>query len=176
MTEIALTKTGFTAGVLSPSLFARVDLSKFDLGAKRLENFLVHAEGGVSNRPGTEFVLRARGGAVRLVPFVFSSEQTYVLELGERYLRVVKDGAAVTEPARAVAGVALGEPVVLTVPGHGYADGDWLFLEGLAGPEALNGRFYEAAVADADALALADLDGRPIGGGGLPAWSGGGTL
>lgn len=176
MTEIALTKSGFTAGVLSPALFARVDLSKFDLGARRLENFLVHAEGGVSNRPGTEFVIRARGSQVRLIPFAFSSEQTYVLELGEQYLRVIKDGAVVTGPSRGLAGVTLGAPVALAVPGHGCAEGDWVFLEGLAGPEALNGRFYAVSVLDADNLTLADLDGLPLDGTGLAAWGGGGAL
>ncbi|SMF64690.1 hypothetical protein SAMN06265365_12329 [Tistlia consotensis] len=175
MSDIALTKSGFTAGVLSPALFARVDLSKFDLGAKTLENFLVHAEGGVSNRPGTEFVLRARGDRIRLIPFAFSTEQTYVLELGEGYLRVVKDGAVVTEPSRAVAGVAPGDPVVLTVAGHGYGNGDWIFLEGLTGPTALNGRFWAVTVTGADSVSLSDLDGRPLDGTGLPAWSGGGT-
>lgn len=175
MSDIALQKAGFTAGVLSPALFARVDLAKFDLGAKTLENFVVHAEGGVSNRPGTEFVLRALGERVRLVPFAFSTEQTYVLELGAGYLRVLKDGAAVTEPAQAVTAVAPGEPVALTVPGHGWASGDWIFLEALGGLEALNGRFYRIALTGPDEVTLADLDGQAVDGAGLPAWTGGGT-
>lgn len=176
MTDLALTKAGFTAGVLSPALFARLDLSKFDLGAKTLENFLVHAEGGVSNRPGTEFVLRALGERVRLLPFAFSSEQTYVLELGEGYLRVIKDGAVVTEPSRAVTGLATGNPVSLTVPGHGYADGDWIFLEGLEGPGELNGRFWAVGVTDAESFTLSDLDGQGLDGAGLAAWTGGGAV
>lgn len=176
MTEIALTKTGFAAGVLSPALFARVDLSKFDLGAKRLENFLVQAEGGVANRPGTEFVVRALGGQVRLLPFAFSSEQTYVLELGAGYLRVLKDGAVVTEPSLAVAGVTLDGAVALSVPGHGYAAGDWLFVEGLGGPEALNGRFWEVAAVAGDSVTLAEPGGSALDGADLTAWSGGGAV
>ena len=54
-------------------------------------------QGGISNRPGLEFVAECVSGtlATRLIPFEFNTEQTYILEFGNLYMRVVKDGAQV---------------------------------------------------------------------------------
>jgi len=58
---------------------------------------LVHTHGGVSNRPGTKYVSSVKDSAkaVRLIPFQFSTEQSYMLEFGDLYMRVYKDGAIV---------------------------------------------------------------------------------
>lgn len=84
----------FSGGVFSPSLYSRVDLAKYSTGLKTAKNFFVHPHGGASNRQGTEYVAAAKTAAkkCRLVPFEFSLEQTYVLEMGEGYTRIYKDG------------------------------------------------------------------------------------
>ena len=46
----------FSGGVISPSVFSRVDLAKFGTAVKTLRNFFVRAEGGTSNRAGFQFV------------------------------------------------------------------------------------------------------------------------
>ena len=46
----------FAAGELAPSLWARVDLAKYHVGAKTMRNFYVLASGGAANRPGTAFI------------------------------------------------------------------------------------------------------------------------
>lgn len=86
-------QTNFTAGELSPRLAGRVDLAKYANGAQRLENVIVQAHGGVSRRPGMRFVAATKETAkpVRLLPFEFSAEQAYVLELGDRYMRFYRD-------------------------------------------------------------------------------------
>lgn len=70
----------------------------------------------------------------------------------------------------AVTGVACADPVRVTAPGHGFEDGDTVLLEGLAGPETLNGGRYAVSGADEDAFDLAGVDGAD-----LPAWTSGGT-
>ena len=87
----------FSAGEMSDDLFGRIDLDKYQSGAKRLKNFIVHAHGGVSNRPGTRFVAAAKDEteAVRLIPFLYNKEQAYVLEMGHQYCRVISDGGVV---------------------------------------------------------------------------------
>lgn len=89
-----LAQRSFAAGEVAPALYARTDLSKYQTGCRTLRNFLVQRHGGASNRPGTELVREvkdsSRGG--RLIPWIFNDEQTYVLELGERYLRIHQDG------------------------------------------------------------------------------------
>ena len=82
--------TNFNAGELSPLLFCRNDLEKYISGAKCMENFQVLPQGGIQNRPGTEFIAEVRDSSrnVRLVPFEFNVEQAYVLEFGDLYVRI----------------------------------------------------------------------------------------
>jgi hypothetical protein len=94
---IAVPQRSFSGGELAPSLHARSDLAKYSSGAKTLRNMFVLPHGGASNRPGTKFVAEVKNSAarVRLIPFQFSSSQTYVLEFGNLYMRVYSNGAQV---------------------------------------------------------------------------------
>lgn len=87
----------FTAGVLSPALWARVDLAKYATGLKKALNLFVHPHGGVSNRAGTEFIREVKASANKtwLIPFQFNTAQSYVLEFGDLYFRVFKNGGLV---------------------------------------------------------------------------------
>lgn len=87
----------FAAGELSPSLWARVDLAKYRIGARTLRNMIVHPHGGASNRPGTQFVYEIPGNA-RLIPFEFSVTQAYVLVFSNNEMRILKDGGLVVYP------------------------------------------------------------------------------
>lgn len=90
-----ISQPSFSAGEISPSVYGRVDLARFYTGLRTCRNFIVRQYGGVSNRPGTEFVAEVKDSAdtTRLFPFVFSSDQAYVVEMGDAYLRFVRDGA-----------------------------------------------------------------------------------
>lgn len=95
-------KSSFCGGEFAPSLYARIDLAKYSIGARTLRNFIIHPHGGISNRPGLEYIATGRtdGKKIRLIPFEFSTTQTYVLEFGEYYTRFFKDGAPLSlEPA-----------------------------------------------------------------------------
>jgi hypothetical protein len=93
----SLPQRSFSGGELAPSLHSRVDLAKYQSGCKTLRNFFVHAHGGASNRPGLKYIATVKDSAarVRLIPFQFSSSQTYVLEFGNLYMRVFTNGAQV---------------------------------------------------------------------------------
>ncbi len=84
-----LLKHSFAGGILSPSIGARVDLSKYHIGAADLKNFIVHSSGGISNRAGLEFVSYTKNSAekARLISFIFSRGQAYNLEFGVGYIR-----------------------------------------------------------------------------------------
>lgn len=101
--------TNFTAGELSPRLDGRTDVAKYFNGCKKLQNFVVHPHGGASRRPGTIFVREVKNSAhnVRLIPFEFNVTQTYILEFGDQYFRVHKDGGTV---------VSGGSPVEVATP------------------------------------------------------------
>ena len=98
--------TSFVAGELSPRLTGRTDLQKYFQGCETLENFLIHPHGGATRRPGTRFVAEVKTSSLetRLVPFQFNVTQAYVLEFGNNYFRIYKDGGQVTSgsPATAV--------------------------------------------------------------------------
>lgn len=87
----------FTAGELSPRLDGRTDLDKYFNGCKQLRNFITHPHGGASRRPGTLFVNEVKNSAnnARLIPFEFNVEQAYILEFGDQYFRIHKDGGTV---------------------------------------------------------------------------------
>jgi|GEM_PF-568160 len=83
-----LTQPSFAGGEVSPAVAARVDLSKRAVGAERAENFISEVTGGMKSRPGLQFIAEAKTtGTVRLIPFEFNTEQTYILELGDQYMR-----------------------------------------------------------------------------------------
>jgi len=99
MRKLAQMQASFAAGELAPNLYARVDLEKFATGLRTCRNFVVNPTGGVSNRAGFVFVAESGDStnAVRIFPFEFNDEQTYILEFGNLYIRVIKDGAQIVE-------------------------------------------------------------------------------
>ena len=84
----------FAGGELSEAMYGRVDMAKYSIGLAQALNSFIHAYGGVSNRPGTEYIAGVKDHLkkVRLVPFQFSTEQAYILEFGHNYIRFYKDG------------------------------------------------------------------------------------
>ncbi|MGJ5032267.1 hypothetical protein ACQR1I_35895 [Bradyrhizobium sp. HKCCYLS2038] len=97
MSELRTYQPSFTAGELSPALAARVDLAKYGSGLKTAINVFVHPHGGASNRAGTEFIREVKTSANngRLIPFQFNTEQSYILEFGNLYFRVFRNGGVV---------------------------------------------------------------------------------
>jgi hypothetical protein len=90
--------TNFTMGELSPRLYGRVDWEKYQRGCVTLENFLIQPQGGVTRRPGLRFVseVKTSATATRLIPFRMSEDTSYVLEVGNLYIRFYKNGAQLT--------------------------------------------------------------------------------
>ncbi|MDM3889674.1 hypothetical protein [Pseudomonas juntendi] len=87
----------FSAGEVAPATYARVDLGRYYTALKTCRNFVVLPEGGVQNRSGLKFITGMKSNAVRgrLIPFQFSTEQTYILEFGNLYIRFISMGGQV---------------------------------------------------------------------------------
>lgn len=90
-------QTSFAVGEVSPYLHGRVDLNKYKTGAAKMSNFMVDYKGGAAKRPGTRFVGTTPYpfNPLILVPFQFNESQTYVLEIGHFYMRVITNGGYV---------------------------------------------------------------------------------
>ena len=93
MPRTTLALTSFVSGELGSKLDGRTDFDKYRTGCKTLENFLVHPQGAATRRVGTQFVNEVKTSAnkTRLIPFEFSTTQTYILEFGNQYIRFYKD-------------------------------------------------------------------------------------
>ena len=87
-------QTSFNAGELSPQLYGRPDLAKYENGVKQLFNMVCLPHGPATRRMGTEFVARVKDHSkiVKLFEYEFSTEQAYILEFGENYIRFFMDG------------------------------------------------------------------------------------
>lgn len=90
---IAPAQTSFNAGLLSPYWAARVDMAKYGNGCYALNNFIPIPQGPARRRMGTRFVAPTKNGSHRswLSRFVFSEDDSYVLEFGDHYIRFFTD-------------------------------------------------------------------------------------
>lgn len=125
---------------------------------------MVKRHGGAQNRPGTVFVAEVKDSSktVRLLPFIFNTEQTYILEFGDQYMRVIRDGAQVTETAKTITAVTQANPAQVTAAGHGYSNGDEVFINGVVGMVELNNRNFKVAGITANTFTLQEMDGTPL--------------
>lgn len=90
MARVTLIQTNFTAGELSPRMLGRVDIARYQNGAEKVENAWPVVHGGAVRRDGMLFCAAAKypDRRCRLVPYVFNTEQAYMVEFGDLYLRV----------------------------------------------------------------------------------------
>lgn len=84
----------FAGGVISPSLHGRIDVNKYDIGLRVGSNIFVHAHGGVSSRPGTQFIGEVMDHAVvhRLIPFKRDFDDQYVMVMGDQEMKIIFNG------------------------------------------------------------------------------------
>lgn len=118
-----LAQINFSAGEIAPSLYARTDLVQYLTGLRTCFNFLIRKHGGAWNRPGTKYVCSTKSGSTskaKLIPFIFNSDQTYVIEAGNLYFRFLRNGVPVT-----VSGVAA------YAGGTAYVIGDLVVSDGI---------------------------------------------
>lgn len=157
-------QTSFAAGELSPTLYARVDLSKYHIGAARLLNFFVDYRGGASNRPGFEYICRARSSTsiTRLIPFQFSTIQTYMLEFSDFAVRVIKNGAQELNPAKTIIGVTNANPGVFNVTAHGYVVSQQIYILATGMTQINNKDYFINSVIDADHFTIRDWNNNVI--------------
>lgn len=85
----------FVGGEVTPEFFGQIADAKFQTGLATCRNFIVLPHGPVANRSGTKFVKAVKTVAkrTRMIPFIFSSSQTFAVEVGEGYMRFHTAGA-----------------------------------------------------------------------------------
>ena len=148
MARSTIAFTNFTAGELSPRLDGRTDLGKYFNGCKTLENMVVHPHGAATRRPGTKFIheVKTSSAQTRLIPFEFSTTQTYIMEFGNQYIRFFKDNGIITESNKTISGATQANPGVITATSHGYSNGDHIIISSVVGMTELNGKTFKVGV------------------------------
>ena len=88
----------FNAGEFGERMAARTQFEKYANAGALMENLLPLPQGGFSSRPGTRYVTAARSASVSpwLIPFVFSTTQSYILEMGESAMRFFRNQGRIT--------------------------------------------------------------------------------
>jgi len=166
----------FASGELSPKVRGRFDLKIFQNGAERMENFIAETQGPARFRTGLRFVNHTRLNQIAfLLEFQFNDEQSYILEFTALKLRIHKDNANILETAQVITGATQANPVVITIAGHPFSNGDEVFISGVVGMTELNSKFFLVANAGANTFELTDVDGNNIDSTGFTAYSSAGT-
>lgn len=166
----------FAGGEISPQLFDRLDLDKYQTGLGLCQNAWVMPQGPAQNRPGFQYVQRTKFSEFnsRLLQFAYSTQQTFCLEFGEGYIRFHTGGATLLEPALAINSVSNNNPAVFqTASAHGLTAGQWVQLSNIPAMPLLEGAWgIVSNVPSTTLFELTDLDGLPISTVSMPTFSG----
>jgi len=167
----------FTAGELSSSMEGRTDFAKYFNGATTIENFVVMPHGPVMRRPGTYFVseIKTSSTSTRLIPFTFSTTQTYILEFGNQYIRFFKDDGQIVEGDKTITGITAADPAVVTSSSHGYSDGDFVTISSVVGMTEVNNKTFKVSNKTTNTFELQDVDGNDINSSAYTTYSSAGT-
>jgi hypothetical protein len=98
MSRATTIQSNFTTGEIDPLLKARIDINQYYNALEEARNVLIQPQGGVERRPGLQFVsdVTSAGSSFRLVPFEFSTTQSYMLLFANNKMFVFKDKELVT--------------------------------------------------------------------------------
>jgi hypothetical protein len=103
--------TDFTKGELNGKFSGRFDLDLYNKGVQKLENWVPFTQGGVRSRAGMRYlgVTGGTGAKARLIPFVVSETNPFVLEFTNNLIRIWKGTARVGAPTEVVSTYTLAQ-------------------------------------------------------------------
>jgi hypothetical protein len=97
-------QTNFATGELDPLLRARVDLDAYRNALEEATNVVVQPQGGIRRRPGLRYVTslpssgaQSAANGVRLIPFEFSTSDSYMLCFTHNRMHIFKNGSQVLD-------------------------------------------------------------------------------
>ena len=95
MAEIRTDNVSFAGGELTSEMFGRIDDEKYKSGLALCQNFLVKPHGPVANRAGLAYVSEVKDSskAVRVIPYIYSIDQNFCIEVNEGCFRFHTLGA-----------------------------------------------------------------------------------
>lgn len=144
---VQLIQPSFARGEIGPALYGRVDVSAYAVALRIAKNVIIHAYGGASNRPGLRYIgpvasQAHQGDPPKLLEFEFNTTDTYMLEFGHKYMRVIRNDAHVLQAPVNITGISNGTTPLVQAVAHGFSDGDDVYITGVGGMEEVNGQWF----------------------------------
>lgn len=174
----ALSQPSFARGEISPSLYGRTDTAAYRVALRTARNINIRQYGGAENRAGLQFIgpVKDHTKAVRVIPFQFKATDAYIIEMGNLYMRFIRNDSYVTETAVNITGITQANPAVVTATSHGYSNGDQVYISGVSGMTEVNGKWYKIANQTTNTFELTTQEtGSNVDSSGYTAYSSGGT-
>lgn len=166
----------FSSGEASSKLRGRADTVPYNTAAETLENVLATKYGSVFRTPGTRYVAQSKDSstAKRLIPFIFSTGDSYMLEFGNLYIRFYQTGGSIVEASKTITGITQANPGVVSSTAHSYSNGDYVDISGVVGMTEVNGKRFIVANKNTNDYELTDEDGNNVDTTSYTAYSSGG--
>ena len=96
MAHVAPIYPSFARGEVSPLMLGRIDIEQYPTCLEKCRNAYIRPYGCITRLTGTEFISQTKNsGKVRLLKFVFSPTDSYIIECGAGYFRFYQNGAPV---------------------------------------------------------------------------------
>lgn len=90
----------------------------------------------------------------RMLPFTFSTGQSYALLMGQATMKPLALGGVVLSGGFGITAITQANPGVVTAPYHGLATGDEVYFAGIVGMTELNGRVFTITRIDDDNFSI----------------------
>ena len=71
--------------------------SKYSSACRTLENMLVLSQGPAMRRPGTKYIATVKTGSPVLLSFDYATDDTYIMETGNLYMRFYRNGGQILD-------------------------------------------------------------------------------
>lgn len=142
----------------------RIDHEKYGYATRILSNFVAVAQGPAMARSGTEFLQRTfqQNKYSHLIPFIFSEDQSLMLEFSDEVMRVHTDDGILTHGNYDVASIPQKNPLKVRCPAFIAAmsptTDDYVVLSGFPADSRVNGRISRVTAVDADDVTLGNID------------------
>ena len=102
MAPLVVRQASFSGGLVDESYWGRTDTPRYPRALRQCVNWIPTAQGALQNRTGFQFLAKANqtgNVAPRLLPFIYSDSQSYVLEVSFTTVRWYSYGAPVYHPS-----------------------------------------------------------------------------
>lgn len=101
MSRAVRIQTNFSAGEMDPLLRSRIDLEQYYNALETATNVFILPQGGAKRRDGLKFIYQLPSAAapqngVRLIPFEFNTDDSYMFAVVHQRIYIFRSGALVT--------------------------------------------------------------------------------